>query len=956
MSAKRSFDLNRQALTYFWEIISKPLSSIAELNSTNNVLSSFVADVLGLYTIQLTVDDGTFQDAKSIVINVQNLSTLRPVLKDFVSSAHSCAIIDQGDLVCMGDSQFGETGQSFSHYKPIQLDTNLKILQIALSPNHSCLIDSKKEAYCFGLGTSGQLGNNSKKSSPIPTKVVSLNSLKQIAIANQHGCALNQGGNVFCFGDNTYNRVGLSSGTITTIPVQIQGLQNIEKIAVGQYHNCALDSSGDIYCFGYGQYGQLANQLYTTQSKPVKAFNGGTSIENDVHNDFEQQLKFKDLAVGRYFTCALSLDNEVYCAGDNSMGQLAQLGISSSNTFKKVFLKKKVKSLALGQRHACVKYFDRTVSCWGANDFQQISDRNNTRVYQAIPVFSNALQLELGANHTCIIHMDNQVHCIGDKSQSLLPISSTPISSIDYFRENINVAPVAIAGSDQNHAIGRILLNGSHSFDINDDLLSYQWSILQEISGSTIAIENSTSQIASFYVTLPGNYIVGLSVSDSSLTSISQFRLLIRPQSEYHQIQQIVSYSNTCLIVNQGEVYCKGQNSSGQLGFGDSLVKQNFEKVTQLQDIQNLDIFGNHSCAVSKTGRVYCSGNNSYGQLGSGDSVSSSKPVTVISLNKVKQVALGTNHTCALNEDGQVFCFGYNSNGQLGNQSTINSLSPTRVLQLDNVEKIIAGENNTCALLNDRNMKCFGYNGYKNLGDSMTTRSQIPVHVNLPRNKVVDIFAGNTHSCALTIDGELWCFGRNNYGQLGLKSNISSSYPQKISHPSPIKEVFLGNFSTCFIDQNAQLYCSGRNSNNKLKENQENSLFGFELIYQGSDLKNISLGNDFSCILKLKSLQCNGFGDSNRFQPASGFEHLNNSPPFSHKNSNIKHQLGLIQVSAALSYDLDDPLTYTWDLITPNGSSASMTTPSSKFSDFQADLAGEYNVSLNVSDGQNNNS
>jgi alpha-tubulin suppressor-like RCC1 family protein len=92
------------------------------------------------------------------------------------------------------------------------------------------------------------------------------------------------------------------------------------------------------------------------------------------------------------------------------------------------------------------------------------------------------------------------------------------------------------------------------------------------------------------------------------------------------------------------------------------------------------------------------------------------------------------------------------------------------------VTAIDAGGARSCAIV-DGAAKCWGGNRLGSLGDGTMMDSHVPVQVQGLTSGVVDISIGDTHICAVTSDGAVWCWGGNDYGQLGDGSRIRSSVP-----------------------------------------------------------------------------------------------------------------------------------------------------------------------------------
>jgi len=128
---------------------------------------------------------------------------------------------------------------------------------------------------------------------------------------------------------------------------------------------------------------------------------------------------------------------------------------------------------------------------------------------------------------------------------------------------------------------------------------------------------------------------------------------------------------------------------------------------------------GEHTCAVQRGGQVYCWGSNERGQLGTGDREDSLEPVAVTALDDAIAVSAGQNHTNGLA-------------GQLGRGSTESSLTPVDVADLSAVSTLATGVFHTCAVTETREAWCWGMNEFGQLGDGSTVTRTVPVLVSAP--------------------------------------------------------------------------------------------------------------------------------------------------------------------------------------------------------------------------------
>jgi alpha-tubulin suppressor-like RCC1 family protein len=288
---------------------------------------------------------------------------------------------------------------------------------------------------------------------------------------------------------------------------------------------------------------------------------------------------------------------------------------------------------------------------------------------------------------------------------------------------------------------------------------------------------------------------------------------------------------HTCAVTGNGRVQCWGSNSDGQLGDGNggttffeppafSLVPVT---VSGLSDAVAVFTGDEHSCAVTKTGRVQCWGGNVYGQLGDGSRTKALTPVTVSGLNDVVSVSPAGTHTCALTADGLVRCWGENLYGQLGDGSTTDALTPVTVSGLNDVVAVAAGYSNpgtnraahTCAVKGDGSVWCWGANYFGQLGDGSYLDSLTPVMV-VGLTNAVSVSAGSNprgqsgvHTCAVTADGLVQCWGENESGQLGAVRAQDDLTPVTVAGLSDAIAVSAGGVHTCALRSGGRVQCWG---------------------------------------------------------------------------------------------------------------------------------------------------
>jgi alpha-tubulin suppressor-like RCC1 family protein len=209
---------------------------------------------------------------------------------------------------------------------------------------------------------------------------------------------------------------------------------------------------------------------------------------------------------------------------------------------------------------------------------------------------------------------------------------------------------------------------------------------------------------------------------------------------------------------------------AGSLRQGERATSDEMDTASNLAEVAAIAAGYEHTCALTAGGGVMCWGWNYFGQLGNGTNSGSYTPVDVSGLGSgVQAVATGSSHTCALTAEGGVKCWGANLHGPQGNGTRTDSLAPVDVSGLGSgVQAIATGSGHTCALTAEGGVKCWGASYYGQLGDGTNSGSLTPVDVRGLGSGVQAIAAGYDHTCALAAGGGVKCWGANYSGQLGV--------------------------------------------------------------------------------------------------------------------------------------------------------------------------------------------
>ena len=306
-------------------------------------------------------------------------------------------------------------------------------------------------------------------------------------------------------------------------------------------------------------------------------------------------------------------------------------------------------------------------------------------------------------------------------------------------------------------------------------------------------------------------------------------------------------------LTSDGRIYAWGRNTSGELGIGTTLARSNVpiavkttgtpmdgKVVKQVEGGGRYE--GSHSIALASDGTVYTWGLNQYGQLGNNTTTNSRSPIAVqvagtpLAGKTIVQIAAGADHSLALDSDGALYAWGSNAYGQLGNGTTTNSSVPVAVkiagtpLAGKTIVQIAAGANHNMVLTSDGAVYTWGWNYHGQLGNNTKTNSNTIVAVQtistpIAGKKIVKIAAGQGHSLALTDDGMVYAWGRNDTGQLGNNATTDAMLPVAVTvtgtpmSNKTIVEIASGARHSLAIDSSGKVYAWGHNGSGQLGNN-----------------------------------------------------------------------------------------------------------------------------------------
>ncbi|HEY0015943.1 MAG TPA: hypothetical protein VGC13_06475 [Longimicrobium sp.] len=244
-----------------------------------------------------------------------------------------------------------------------------------------------------------------------------------------------------------------------------------------------------------------------------------------------------------------------------------------------------------------------------------------------------------------------------------------------------------------------------------------------------------------------------------------------------------------CGLSPEGQAACAAFDASG---FAPVAPGQAFSAFTR--SLSFVDAGGNssrtylHQCGL-REGMVLCWGENWYGELGNGarTPVGSLEPVAspapVAGSTRFTSVGTGMNHACALATDATAWCWGRGLYGMLGTGGTADSPAPAQVAGGLRLARLSVGKFHACGVAIDGAAYCWGLNTHGALGAGTAVEfSATPVQV-AGGLRWKQVSAGEYTSCGVTDDDGVYCWGRNESGQLGNGSRTASPVPVRVAFP-----------------------------------------------------------------------------------------------------------------------------------------------------------------------------
>jgi alpha-tubulin suppressor-like RCC1 family protein/regulation of enolase protein 1 (concanavalin A-like superfamily) len=441
--------------------------------------------------------------------------------------------------------------------------------------------------------------------------------------------------------------------------------------------------------------------------------------------------------------------------------------------------------IVAGESHALALRANGTVAAWGLNESSELGNGlqgGESRTPSSVRGLRQVIALAVGKSHSLALKSDGTVWAWGSNTNGQLG---------DGTQSNNRSLPVQVWGLN---GVVAVAAGEKYSLALKSDGTVWAWGLATH---GRLGTGNTTQRLTPVKVN-------GL----SSIVSIA------------------AGQGHSLALKSDGTVWTVGFNNFGALGLGDTEDRFTPVQVSSLASITIVSIAAgwNNSYAIESDGTVWAWGRNKYGELGIGTQGYEDSPVEVTSVTGVLAVAAGIDHAVFLKSDGTLRSFGQYRDGQLGDGTPVHRLLPVQVEGLTSVSQISSGSQHQVARTSDGKIWMWGRNSdWQALGFAYgsetdpLTESETPLELTALGSNNAAIEAGSYFTLALKTTGGVWGWGANWSGVLTDDEAIGEPLlPAALAELSGIAQLSAGESHALAIDTSGDVWSWGSNGSGQL--------------------------------------------------------------------------------------------------------------------------------------------
>ena len=576
---------------------------------------------------------------------------------------------------------------------------------------------------------------------------------------------------------------------------------------------------------------------------PIIGDEGLFQLVSDPGDGFIKKLNIGRVKKVSFFNpfhaCALSLEGKVVCWGNNGNGQLGVGNTDYSRVAVEVQGLTDVVDVAAGNFHSCAVTSDGSAYCWGYLD-----GMGSQTLPLQVPGVENAIQVVAGGDHACFRTAQHQVYCVGDNFAGQLGVGSdvdyaaTPIA-IDFPYDLVDLVATNFSncvldtlgyvrcwGDNRNYIIGALYESGRFYYTPTIAPLISRTGIQGISLGNDHSCANyEDGSVSCWGSNWEGQFGIGVITRDATRLNY--------PVLNLSGVTSVTaSFYHSCALLQDQTVKCwsKWGNSEDYSPTRDSFSPAGPVTISGIENVVSMGANTNSAHTVHQDGSLNFWG---YGRWSSESNPSFTySPETPFGLADVASVDIGEG-TCIHQRNGDVQCWGgYYDGRSYSEASLVPGLQASRVVKGDSLK---------CALLQDQSVSCWvsSTNNF-GFGRNLTQvpgldpivgldakrynacfvdiygavfcidqyQSIIPEQIpDLPQSSKIAITG--SHGCAITYNGDVYCWGSNAVGQLATTGIDASTTPLKVEGVAAAVELYSQDSGTCAKTAQAKVYCWG---------------------------------------------------------------------------------------------------------------------------------------------------
>ena len=574
-------------------------------------------------------------------------------------------------------------------------------------------------------------------------------------------------------------------------------------------HACAVLTDGSISCWGSNYYGQLGIDVFPEyDDQDVEGI--GYSAQPVQVVGLPDDNPMVQVVVSRGTSCGLTAIGDVYCWGEG--GYVGDSTTDDRPAPVEISFDTRIVKLAAGSFHTCALTIDGKVLCWGLD--RGLGDGIERDYWSGLAITPNstaafpsgqyAIDLAASMWGTCAL-LDNQ-------SVSCWTYQETPRegrvlggdASVVGLHSGLN--RVCASLTNQSNACF-----GPHVYDSQVEWYD------APVSAVSSGYDHTCLVLMDGSVACRGSNEYG-QLGDGTWSDRDEFTPVQGLPVNNPVVAVSTSSSNTCAVVSTGDVHCWGHRGVVADGthFVDSYAEPvKFDIHPSLTNITAVSEDLGSYCAVTEFGELACWGYNQDGAIGDGTDEPRSLDLYVHDADdfggKVVQVGMAiVGRTCVVIDDGSLWCWG----------GDYNTYEPTRMHNFGSSRPVISMaqyNGGVCVVEATGHVACWGDGTYGTIGNNRYDYAENPTRALYfgPDKKAVKVESSRASVCAQTEAGEVWCWGENAYGMLGVGSDeYTESTPMKVEFPGEnvhTVDLVAAGDGYCAHLSDGTVYCWGSN-------------------------------------------------------------------------------------------------------------------------------------------------